>query len=375
METDLGTILVVDDDRMSTMMLTRVLTSIGHSVTSASSGKAALELLDSKAFDVLILDCLMPEMDGYEVLEIVRGKPALKDLAIIMVSGVEDMASVVACLELGARDYLNKPFDPAVLRARIQNALAQKRSREREAKLYADLAANYEKLRELESLRDNLIHMIVHDLRVPLTNVIGGLDMLSTIASLDTDAKELLSLSHRGANTLLSLINDLLDVKRMESHALVFERRPVDLADVVNAACENVAFLATDEGVKLNKDAPAGSKVMGDAALLTRVVTNLLGNAVKFTPSGGEVTVRARPGPDGSMELEVRDTGEGIPEDALVHVFERFYQVRSKRGTRTNASGLGLTFCKMAIEAHGGIIFAESTLGVGSSFVFRLARA
>lgn len=374
MESDVGTILVVDDDRMSTMMLTRVLKSIGHTVTSTTSGHTALELLDTTPFDVVILDCLMPEMDGYEVLENIRKRESLKDLAIIMVSGVEDMASVVACLELGARDYLNKPFDPAVLRARIQNALAQKRSREREAKLFADLNANYEKLRELESLRDSLIHMIVHDLRVPLTNVIGGLDMLSSLASLDLEGKELLDLSLRGANTLMSLINDLLDVKRLESDALVLDREPVDLAEIVEAGCSHVSRLAADEGVRVTTDVPPASTVTGDKTLLTRVIVNLVGNAVKFTPSGGEVTVRVRPS-GADLEIEVHDTGEGIPEEALPHVFERFYQVRSQRGTRTSSTGLGLTFCKLAIEAHGGVILAESTVGVGSTFTCKLARA
>lgn len=374
MAEEVGTILVVDDDRMSTMMLTRVLTASGHQVTAASSGKAGVELLGSKPFDLLVLDCLMPEMDGYEVLETLRKDERHKDLPIIMVSGVEDMASVVACLELGANDYLNKPFDPAVLRARIKNALAQKRSREREAKLYNDLQANYTKLRELESLRDNLIHMIVHDLRVPLTNVIGALELVAGVQDFGKTEQELVGLSLRGANTLMALINDLLDVRRMETDALTFEKKAVDMKAVIEASFAQVSVLAAEEKVRLTTSIAAESVAMGDRDILTRVVTNLLSNAVKFTPAGGEVTVNVKPLNEQKLLVEVKDTGDGIPPESLGRVFDRFYQVRSQRGTRLSASGLGLTFCKLAVEAHGGHIVAESTVGDGSTFSFDLSR-
>jgi two-component system sensor histidine kinase/response regulator len=373
----IGHVLAVDDDRMSLMMLSRSLKQIGHTVTTASNGREALEKLDAETFDLMVLDCMMPEMDGYEVLETLNAKPVKKDVPVIMLSGVEDMASVVTCIELGATDYLAKPFDPALLRARINNTLAQKRSREREAKLFADLEANYRQLRELESLRDSLIHMIVHDLRTPLTSVIGGLDALPMLATFEGDAADLLAMASRSSHVLLAMINELLDIHRMESGAPILERAEVPIGDAVAAACALVAPLAEQARVRIDVEpVEAGVSISGDRTKLERVFVNLVGNAIKFTRAGGNVAVSVREialGREG-VEIEVRDDGEGMPPDAVPRIFDRFYQVATRTGGRAMSTGLGLTFCKMVVEAHGGRIDVKSAPGEGSSFTVVLPR-
>src|SRR5690606_24726883 len=279
----------------SLMMLTRNLKTIGHTVSTASNGKEALEKLATERFDVLICDCLMPEMDGYEVLEALRADPAQKDLPVIMLSSVEDMASVVTCLEPGAPDYHAKPSYPTLLRARINNTTSQKRLRKRKSQLFDDLQRNYQKLRDLKALRDSLLHMIVHDLRTPLTSVIGGLDGLAMLLTLQGDAAELLDVATRGSNVLLRMIDDLLDIHRLENGASILDRGALDLGELLGAARAQVAVLAERAGVPLVVEPPAAPTTFsGDRSKLERVLVNLLGNAIKFSPAGGTILVASR---------------------------------------------------------------------------------
>jgi len=364
-----GLLLVVDDDAENREVLSRRLTKQGHEVRTASNGPDALQLMTETPFEVVLLDIMMPDMDGYEVLGRIKGDRRLQHIPVIMISALDEVQSVVRCIEAGAEDYLAKPFDPTILKARIGASLEEKRGRDRETALYEQLQQNYKRLLEAEKLRDDMRNMIVHDLRTPLTSVIVGMEMVSRQGSLSDSQRAMISIATGGGRTLLAMINDLLDVEKMESGSTRLHYESLTATELIASAVDQVASLATMEGTSIvmatGSDLPLFE---GDSNKLSRTLVNLLANAVKFT-RGGTVTITAAQGESDNIRFAVRDTGAGIPAEAFDRIFEKFGQLdaHTKVGT-----GLGLAFCKLAVEAHGGRIQVESTPGAGSTFSFTI---
>jgi two-component system, sensor histidine kinase and response regulator len=286
---------------------------------------------------------------------------------VIMVSALSEVQSVVRCIEAGAEDYLTKPFDPILLRARIGACLEKKRGRDRETVLYEQLQKNYKRLQELEKLRDDMRNMIVHDLRTPLTGVIVGVQMLSSHGSLTDSQRELMNIAISGGNTLLGMINDLLDVEKMEAGSSQLKYEPLSAVAIIHGAVEQVTTLAAEQSTAVITECePALPSFSGDANKLSRTLVNLIANAIKFTGNGTVIITASAIGTD-AIRFAVRDTGHGIPAEAFERIFEKFGQVDA--GTKVG-TGLGLAFCKLAVEAHGGTIGVESKLGEGSTFSF-----
>jgi two-component system, sensor histidine kinase and response regulator len=214
--------------------------------------------------------------------------------------------------------------------------------------------------------------MIVHDLRTPLTSLIGGLQSVEILGDLNVDQKEFVDMAVSGGQTLLGMINDLLDVSKMEDGSMKLDYGPVHPEEVINRALQQVAALAKEKELTLACEvAPGVGTLPADEEKLRRIMVNLLGNALKFTPRGGSITIEAKPDGD-CLRFGVRDTGEGIPKEAFARIFEKFGQVETRKAGRKMSTGLGLTFCKLAAEAHGGRIWVESELGVGSTFYFTI---
>lgn len=234
--------------------------------------------------------------------------------------------------------------------------------------------ALYERLRAMDQVKQDLTNMIVHDLRTPLTSLLGGLQTIELVGDLNGEQEELLQISVAGGQTLLRMINDLLDTHKMEEGSLVLEYTRVDPGQVIDRALQQVAALTREKSLSLVREVPQGCpSLAADDDKLVRILVNLLGNAAKFTPPGGEIAVSVEyPGHSGEAIFKVRDTGEGIPPEAFEHIFEKFGQVETRKAGRKMSTGLGLTFCRMAVEAHGGRIWVESELDRGSTFLFAL---
>jgi two-component system, sensor histidine kinase and response regulator len=364
-----GRLLVVDDEEVNRDVLSRRLERQGHEVFTAGSGQEAIRMLRESEYDAVLLDIMMPDMDGYEVLRVLKADEALRHTPVIMISALSEVQSVVHCIEAGAEDYLAKPFNPTLLKARLGACLEKKRSRDRESALFARLEENYARLQEVEKLRDDMRNMIVHDLRTPLTSVITGVQLLEQKGGLSDEQRELTAIAIGGGRTLLTMINDLLDVEKLEAGGMQLNRDEVLVPLLVERAAAQVRTLARDRGVELHTEVDRSIPVIcGDEAKLTRTLVNLLGNAIKFTPSGS-VTLSVSPGAAGRIRFAVRDTGVGIPAEAFERIFEKFGQVEAGGSSGT---GLGLAFCKLAVEAHGGRMTVESTPGIGSIFSFSI---
>lgn len=368
-------ILVVDDNETNRDLLSRRLHRQGYSVTLAESGESALEKIALAPPDLILLDIMMTGLNGYEVLEILKKHDEWRHIPVIMISALDELGSVVRCIETGADDYLAKPFNPVLLRARVRASLEKKRLRDQEVLLYQQLQENFARLQELEQLRDSLTHMVVHDLRTPLTSIISGLQTMQMIGGLEEIHNELLEMALNGGETLLRMINDLLDISKMEAGQLKLEIMEIDARRVAQTSLQQVSMLAQNKNIELKNASEAALPLLrADEDKIMRTLTNLLGNAIKFTPHGGTVTLLI--GPEQSdtavtgVSFAVSDTGEGIPREAFGRIFEKFGQVENRREGRKMSTGLGLTFCKMAVEAHGGRIWVESEIGKGSTFHF-----
>ncbi len=365
-----GLLLIVDDNEDNRSVLARRLEKQGHWAVTASSGAEALSALAEQPFDLVLLDIMMPEMDGYEVLSRIKADPQTQRLPVIMISALDEIESVVRCIEIGAADYLPKPFNPTLLRARVGASLREKRARDREQRYTAEIAESYRKLQQLERLRDDLTHMIVHDLRTPLTSLLSGLQTVPLVGEMNPVQTEMLEIAVTGGETLLNMINDLLDVEKMEQDSVPLVKTTLTAAGLIERACLQVSLLAASNNLTLVRETTELPLFAGDEDKLTRTLVNLIGNAIKFTPPGGTVTVQASCTGKNCLLFSVSDTGEGIPPEAFERIFEKFSQVENRKAGRKMSTGLGLTFCKLAVEAHGGRIWVQSAPDHGSVFYF-----
>lgn len=369
-----GHLLVVDDEEINRDLLAARLERDGHQVSVASDGVEALEIVRRQAPDIIVSDILMPRMDGIQLLQALQDDPTTREIPFVAMSIMDDLDYVVRCIEMGAEDYLAKPFNPTLLKARIDACLEKKQLRDRQRQLFAEQQENYRKLRELESLRESLTHMIVHDLRTPLTSLLSGMHTLDMMGDLTADQQEFVGMAIQGGETLLSMINDLLDISKMEDGNMALQCVDLKPQTLCAAAVCQVEQLARERQHQLVVQCETSDQlVYGDEEKLRRTLVNLLGNALKFTPDGGVVTLTTR-FDDAKRHwlFTIADTGEGIPREAFQRIFEKFGQVEMRREGRKNSTGLGLTFCKMAVEAHGGRIWVESEIGKGSTFYFTL---
>jgi signal transduction histidine kinase len=241
-------------------------------------------------------------------------------------------------------------------------------------RLYESLRRQHARLKELEKLREDLTHMIVHDLRTPLTGILGSLQTVESgiLGDVPREVAEVNRLALRSAGTLLNMVNDLLDIGKLESGKMRLDRVATAPDALIADAVRQVEPLVRERGLDLRVTAaPELPAVDVDPDLAVRVLVNLLGNAIKFTAREGEIEVGARP-MGKFVAFNVRDTGEGIPPESQNTIFEKFGQVETSKSGRRLSTGLGLTFCKMAVEAHGGSIQVASEPGVGSTFTVTL---
>jgi signal transduction histidine kinase len=358
--------LVVDDDLRCRKLLEEYLLSAGYQVRSAPDGRTAIALAFEKVPDIVFLDVMMPDRTGLDVCRELKSHPRTRLCQVMMVTALSGTPHQVEGLDNGADDFVSKPVRREEFLAKVRSLLRARRLLVELERARESLERHAQKLEQLESLKETLTETLVHDLKNPLAAVLGNLELLERKG--DERTRELVRRCKTGASRLHRMILDLLDVARLEEGALPIRPEPVDAVELARRALDEFEAPAAQRGVRLVLQSPEGvSRVHGDPSMLRRVLDNLLANALEHSPAGTEVTVRVAVRDEG-VELSVADQGAGIPEGYREKIFEKYARLELRQAGVVGNRGLGLTFCRMAIEAHGGTIWVEPAAGGGAWF-------
>jgi two-component system sensor histidine kinase/response regulator len=368
-------ILVADDIPANVELLLDQLNSLGYDTITAVDGPSAVAAAFKQQPDLCILDVAMPAGDlgvddrstGFEVCRRIKRDPRTSRIPVIFVTALNDTSDRVRGIEAGGDDFLTKPHNRLVLGARVRSLLKLKAATDA-------LEDSLRKLRELEKVRDDLMKMIVHDLKTPLTSVLATLEMLSDgdFGQVSTPQKVAIGDAESKSEDLLALIDDILEVARIEEANITLALAPMApgalLAELVHEWGHRFQQEQTTVSVSVADDAPIFA---ADKGLIKRVFSNLIQNAVTHSSTAVHLELSARRAGHGVL-FTVSDNGPGIPPEYHEIIFRKFGQVEVPRTPRTRSSGLGLTFCKLVVERHRGRIWVKSAEGKGSSFYIEL---
>lgn len=363
--TGVDTILIVDDDRDLVRLLASALADRGYRCVTAERGGDALT--DSgAAIDLAIVDVRLPDIDGVDLAAALKRRAEDEPfLPVLAVTGAHDVDERVRALTGGCDDVLTKPVHVVELEARVRALLARRRQ-------HADLVAANARLRELHKKQQDLAALVVHDLRNPLSAIQGNVELLmEELADADDLVRESLSDCHKLASRALFLVAGLLDVEELSEGLLRARVQRVRLADLVDQATPHHKATIRMRDLRLDFDVPEDSEAEVDPDLIGRLIENLLDNAVRYAPRGGRVAVAAAL-EDGELVVRVGNDGPPVPDTERERIFDRYYRLEARRaGARANR-GLGLYFCKLVADAHGGSIDVVETPDLPACFLLRI---
>ena len=359
-------ILVVDDELGMRDLLKLILEMEGYQVVTAVDGQEAFEWVEKEKFQLVITDMMMPRMDGLTLLEAIKKRDLY--LEVIVTTGFGQVDNAVNAMKKGAYDFIQKPYSTDQIVAVIEKALEKGHlRRSRDAALEASRA------------KSEFLATMSHEIRTPLNAIVGMAELLSE-SSLSKEQQEYVQILRRGGDTLLSLINDILDLSKVESGCLELEEVYFDLREFLERTIEFMAMRAHQKGLELicHMAPNIPTSFVGDSNRLRQVIINLLGNSIKFTASGEIVlsVEAAEPSEKGAgymaLRFSVKDTGIGIPADKVESVFDPFTQVDSSTTRKYGGTGLGLSISKKLVELMKGKIWLTSELGKGTNFIFEI---
>lgn len=356
---NMETILVVDDTPENIQILDDILTD-EYIVKIALHGEMAIDITKSESPDLILLDIMMPNLDGYEVCRILKSMEDTKDIPIIFITAKNEIEDETKGLDLGAIDYILKPVNPSIVRARVRSHLKLRRAQEQ-------VKRQNEQLKKLLQLREDFVHMAIHDMRSPLCTVLGVNELLKV--KVDEKGLEFLEYSKNAINTLNSLVNEILILARMENDTLLLNRSLVNLEKLVTMVTDMQMTTAKPKNISFEIDIPKQLPLLDvDVKLFQRLLDNLIGNAIKFSPKDNTIVIRIQYLMEKScVLLQIIDNGPGIPKEERERVFDKYAIVELKK-KGVSQVGLGLAFCKMVVESHGGRIYVTGNEPKGSIF-------
>ena len=373
-----GHILVVDDLETNRDPLVRALQKEGLTTDEARDGIEALEMLRKGSYDTILLDLMMPRMDGKETLTILKQDKELADIPVIMLSAANESKNVTECIGLGADDYLPKPIDRALLHARLASCLKRKHLQDQEREYLIRLESTNQELKHLSHLKSRFLAVAAHDLKNPMTTVLITVDkMLEMEEGTVPLAQQRLSARRirDSVQRMLGIVQGLLDSAAYEVGSLEIHPRTLDLNAMVKAVVNDNQVYASSKLIRIFHFLPPDPVIVNvDERRIRETLENLINNAIKFSPLDREISVALYlpNGSDGNAVISVQDQGPGLTEEDLAHVFTAYQNLSAKPTGGEVSVGLGLSIVKQMIELHGGRVWVDSEAGKGATFFLEL---
>jgi len=387
-------VLIIDDETANIIILTNIL-SPEYDVYAAKNGMDALMLAKEHLPDVILLDILMPEMDGYEVIATLKEMEKTQHIPVIFITGLNNPEAEKKGLALGAADYIPKPFNPDIVKLRVQiqiklvnhiRALEERDEMERQLNIIKDLEAGLITAKEQAEhsrglaehssrAKSEFLSRMSHEMRTPMNAIMGMLQILK-VKGIPENLKEYISEISTASNHLLLMINDVLDVTGMEYGVFKLSSEPFNPVDLFKDILDTEEYNVSQKKQTLTSfiDPAIPPMLIGDEKRLRQIIANLIANAVKYTPDQGEISFNARKlnEDDGAfmLQIEVSDNGIGISDEHLSDLFQLFEQVDGSNTRKHGGIGIGLALSKRIVEMMGGDIWVESELNKGSKFTF-----
>jgi len=354
-------LLIVDDEERNLRLLEAILVPSGYEIELAGNGEAALSKIENRPPDLVLLDIMMPRMDGFQVCERLKSQPQTREIPVVFLTAKTDSESIVRAFEVGAVDYVSKPFKTPELLARVRT--------------HVRLKETQEALKRANATKGKFFSIITHDLKNPFNALLGysGV-LLKKFADFDDNRRiQMITTIRDASKNAYDLLENLLDWSRKESGQMARKPEKIALRGLVEQNIGLVQAEVERKQIRVLNLVDSEMLGYGDVNMIRLVLRNLISNALKFTPDNGQISIECRSG-ERELEIAVVDTGVGIAAETLPRLF-RLEEHFSTEGTRNEkGSGLGLILCKEFVEENGGAIRVESQVGVGSRFVFTLPR-
>ncbi|MCC6614039.1 MAG: hybrid sensor histidine kinase/response regulator [Anaerolineae bacterium] len=334
-----------------------------YRITTAQSGIEALTLLQQHAFDIVLLDIMMPDMSGLEVLQNIRESYAHTDLPVILVSALHESEDIVRGFKIGANDYLAKPLNVEVARARVAMQLTLKQLSDEKKQTIGEL-------KSLQTMREMFFRTVSHDLKGPISNIRMAQYILTDMFSHDPDVRLILENVDLSLNGMQEMIQLFLDAAMLQSGSLELNVNSVRISDVIKRAVEQYQLSARGRNIQLHVF-PTEHCAMADQRLLAQIIGNLVGNALKFSPHNSTIMIWAEGDPHW-VRINVADQGPGIPYEERKNLFQMFGKLSVRPVGAESSTGLGLWIVKTLVEMQGGKVGVDCPPDGGSIFWFEL---